>query len=124
VSILDVHAFRFLANYAVETIAFALSVIIVASMVQDGRSNYLEGAMVSDSRTTGLPMIYKRKNDSLTWETVAYGVLYHHCPGFLGKSAGLIGKTLGSRVAVWQFGKRFAAYICVLDCMIKSAELT
>jgi hypothetical protein len=33
----------------VETIAFALSVLVVTYTVQDGKSNYLEGAMVSTS---------------------------------------------------------------------------
>jgi Ca2+:H+ antiporter len=31
---------------AVETIAFALSVMVVTYTVQDGKSNYLEGAML------------------------------------------------------------------------------
>lgn len=34
---------------SVETIAFAFSVLVVTYVVQDGKSNYLEGAMVSST---------------------------------------------------------------------------
>ena len=33
-------------HVTVQTVAFALSVLVVTYTVQDGRSNYLEGAMV------------------------------------------------------------------------------
>lgn len=33
-------------NYLVETVAFAVSVLVVTYIVQDGKSNYLEGAML------------------------------------------------------------------------------
>jgi Ca2+:H+ antiporter len=35
------------AYFTVETVAFALSVLVVIYTVTDGKSNYLEGAMVS-----------------------------------------------------------------------------
>lgn len=37
---------KVLTSCLVETIAFAFSVLVVTYVVQDGRSNYLEGAMV------------------------------------------------------------------------------
>ena len=39
--------FSILTSVAVETVAFALSVLVVIYTVTDGKSNYLEGAMVS-----------------------------------------------------------------------------
>jgi len=36
----------------VETVAFAISVVVVTCVVQDGKSNYLEGAMVCLRDTT------------------------------------------------------------------------
>ena len=39
-----------LTRIPVETVAFALSVLVVTYTVQDGKSNYLEGAMVCLSR--------------------------------------------------------------------------
>jgi Ca2+:H+ antiporter len=38
---------RLLILGAVETVIFAVSVLVVTGTVQDGKSNYLEGAMVS-----------------------------------------------------------------------------
>lgn len=40
--------------FTVETIAFVLAVLVVTYTVQDGKSNYLEGAMVSDDSRTHL----------------------------------------------------------------------
>lgn len=48
---------------AVETIAFALSVLVVTYTVQDGKSNYLEGAMVSNAtRGTIIRMCFYSTN--------------------------------------------------------------
>ena len=79
-----------------ETIAFALSVMVVTYTVQDGRSNYLEGAMVSSFSffpVLGLGNgIWERgsgngkgKKRMLTCvKTTAHGSLRHHRPCLLG----------------------------------------
>ena len=41
----------------VETVAFVFSVLVVSYTLQDGRSNYLEGAMVSPSATKSLEKV-------------------------------------------------------------------
>lgn len=41
------HELRLLIHHStVETVAFAVSVLVVTYTVQDGKSNYLEGAML------------------------------------------------------------------------------
>lgn len=37
---------QLLTSHLVETVAFAVSVLVVTYTVQDGKSNYLEGAML------------------------------------------------------------------------------
>ena len=58
-----------------ETVAFALSVLIVTYVVQDGKSNYLEGAMVSPQEPPRVPF-------SANLAKVA-GSVPDNCVGFL-----------------------------------------
>lgn len=66
-----------------ETIAFALSVMVVTYTVQDGKSNYLEGAMVSYPVTKGG---WRQREKMLTKviTKTAYGSLHHHRACLLG----------------------------------------
>lgn len=60
----------------VETVSFALAVLVVIYTVQDGKSNYLEGAMVT------LLAHFIVVRTLLTWSLVD-GSLHHHCFGIL-----------------------------------------
>lgn len=48
-----------------ETVAFVLSVLVVTYTVQDGKSNYLEGAMVSLAQSAGRILLPKTNNVQL-----------------------------------------------------------
>jgi hypothetical protein len=73
---------------AVETVIFAVSVLVVTGTVQDGKSNYLEGAMVSLS-CPGL--LYLQRTNQAT----ACGTLYYHRFDILGYPYWSFGKCCG-----------------------------
>lgn len=62
-----------------ETVVFFLSVLVVTYVIQDGKSNYLEGAMVR--------IIFRNEimKYMLTFYTATRSLL-HHCPRLLGVS--------------------------------------
>lgn len=62
-----------------ETVVFFLSVLVVTYVIQDGKSNYLEGAMVR------IFLEMSCIKCLLTLYSVARSLL-HHCPRFLGLS--------------------------------------
>jgi len=73
---------------AVETVIFAVSVLVVTGTVQDGKSNYLEGAMVSLS-CPGL--LYLQRTN----QAAACGTLYYHRFDILGYPYWSFGKSCG-----------------------------
>lgn len=62
-----------------ETVVFFLSVLVVTYVIQDGKSNYLEGAMVS------LPLVFATKHRELLTNIVARSI-HNHCTCLLGIS--------------------------------------
>lgn len=54
-----------LTNLLVQTVAFAVSVLVVTYTVQDGKSNYLEGAMLLGLYTIIAVAFYATPSDVL-----------------------------------------------------------
>jgi hypothetical protein len=73
---------------AVETIIFAVSVLVVTGTVQDGKSNYLEGAMVSLCFPA---LLYVQRTN----HTAACGALHYHRFDILGYPQWSFGKSYG-----------------------------
>jgi hypothetical protein len=73
---------------AVETVIFAVSVLVVTGTVQDGKSNYLEGAMVS---LCSPALLYLQRTN----QAAACGTLYYHRFDILGYPHWSFGKSYG-----------------------------
>jgi len=73
---------------AVKTVIFAVSVLVVTGTVQDGKSNYLEGAMVSLCSPV---LLYLQRTN----QAAACGTLYYHRFDILGYPHWSFGKSDG-----------------------------
>jgi hypothetical protein len=73
---------------AVEAVIFAVSVLVVTGTVQDGKSTYWEGAMVSFYSHV---LLYLQRTN----QAAACGTLYYHRFDLLGYSHWSFGKSYG-----------------------------